>query len=71
MAELFASSSLLLLEVSDEVASVLGVGDTSEGHSVTGSVVGGRLEVLIEGLVAPLALTGQLATIDEKKRRSA
>ena len=68
--ELLASVSLLLLEVGDEVTAVLGVGDTSEGHGVSRSVVSGRLQVLIEGLVDPLALTGEGATMKEKDAES-
>ena len=68
---LCSCDSLLLLEVGNDVGSVLGVGDTGESHGITGSVVSGRLEVLVEVLIAPLALTSELATINCKESRSA
>ena len=49
-----------LLEVSNEISTFLGVGDTSKGHSVTGCVVGGGLEVLIEVIVGPLLVLDTL-----------
>lgn len=46
--------SCVALEVSDNIISVFGVGNTSEGHGVTGCVVSGGLEVLSEVSVGPL-----------------
>ena len=50
----FVHESCVLLEVSDDVSALLGVGDTSEGHCVTGGVIGWGLKVLVEGVVVPL-----------------
>ena len=50
------SASLLLLEVGDDVCSVLGVGNTGESHSVARRVVSRRLDVLVDGLLVPLRL---------------
>ena len=49
---LFRASSTL--EVGDDVCSVLGVGDASEGHSVARCEGGGTLEPLVEVTVRPL-----------------
>ncbi len=54
--------SLLRLEVGDDVSAVLRVGNTGEGHRVARSVIGGRLDVLVDGLSIPLRLAGKSTT---------
>ena len=50
----------VLFEVSDNVSTVLGVGDTSEGHSVSGGIVSRGFQVLVEGTVSPGLVTETL-----------
>ena len=46
--------SCVLLEVSNHISSVLGVGDTGESHGITWSVIGWGLEIFVEITVSPL-----------------
>ena len=47
-------TSCLGLKVGDNIGAVLGVGKTSEGHCVSGCVVSGRFQVLVQVSVGPL-----------------
>lgn len=50
----FVHESCVLLEVGNDIGALLGVGDTGEGHSVTGGVISWGLQVFVEGAVGPL-----------------
>lgn len=60
-------SSRVRFQISDDVGSVLGVGQTSEGHGVTWSVVGWGLQVLIQVLLGPLATLAWESTTAPKR----